>query len=89
MDTDDVGKISTLMRARRRIRAMRTESPFLLMRWSVFPVAAKGYRIDVPFGHNRHLAHGLSALFQPRLAAELSDDLRANCSLFSLYWQER
>lgn len=50
-------------------------------------MAAKGYRIDVPFGHHRHLAHGLSAFLQPRLAAELSDDLRANRNLFSFWWQ--
>lgn len=51
-------------------------------------MTAKGYHVDVPFSHHRHLAHGLSAYLQPGLAAELSDDLRTNRNLFSFWWQE-
>lgn len=50
-------------------------------------MAANGYCTDVSFSHHVHLAHGLSAVLQPQLAADLPKDLRANRSLFSFWWK--
>jgi hypothetical protein len=50
-------------------------------------MAAKGFCTDVPFSHHVHLAHGLSAILQPELAAELSEDLRKDGDLFRHWWK--
>lgn len=51
-------------------------------------MAAKGFCTDVPFSHHVHLAHGVSAILQPELAAELSEDLRKDGDLFRHWWKE-